>query len=155
VVLAARRAKARAWVLPALAVVAFGYLGALAYDAVQPSAPPANQPLAAWLVQHRLTDGLAGYWQASSTTVDSGGRVVVSAVTLGREGHLVPYQWETDDSGYNPSLHYANFVVADGPLPLAGAWSAALRTFGPPQRVYRYDGYTVMVWPTNLLRRLP
>jgi hypothetical protein len=152
VVAAARRAKV--WVLPALAVLAAGYLGALAYDAAQPSAPPANQPLAGWLAAHRLTDGLAGYWEASSTTVDSGGRVQVSAVTLGGHGHLVPYQWETDDSGYNPSLHYADFVVTDGPIPLRGAWSAALRTFGRPQRVYRYDGYTVMVWDTNLLRRL-
>jgi len=150
-VLAATRAKS--WALFALAVVAAGYLGALAYDAAQPSAPPANQPLASWLVAHRLTDGLAGYWQASSTTVDSGGRVLVSGVTLGR-GRLVPYQWETDDSEYDPSLHYANFVVTGGPLTLSGARSAALRTFGRPQQVYRYDGYTIMVWDTNLLRHL-
>ena len=151
VVLAATRRKS--WALLALAVVAAGYLGALAYDAAQPSAAPANQPLASWLVAHGLTDGLAGYWQASSTTVDSGGRVLVSGVTLGG-GRLVPYQWETDDSQYNPSLHDANFVVAGGLLPLPDARSAALRTFGPPRRVYRYDGYLIMVWPTNLLRHL-
>jgi hypothetical protein len=152
VVLAA--GKAKAVVLPALAVVAVGYLGTLAYDAVQPSAPADNQPLAAWLVEHRLTDGLAGYWEASSTTVDSGGRVQVSAVVLNSKGLLVPYQWETDDSAYKPSLHHATFVVTDGPRPLPGAPAAALRTFGPPQQVYRYDGYTVMVWHTNLLKRL-
>jgi hypothetical protein len=150
-VLAAIRTKS--WALLALAVVAGGYFGALAYGVAQPSAPPADQPLASWLVAHRLTDGLAGYWEASSTTVDSGGRVLVSAVTVSR-GRLVPYNWETDDSDYNPSLHYANFVVTGGPLPLSGVRSAALRTFGPPQRVYRYDGYIVMVWDTNLLRRL-
>jgi hypothetical protein len=153
VVLAAVRTKS--WALLALAVVASGYLGALAYDVAQPSVPPANQPLASWLVAHGLTDGLAGYWQASSTTVDSGGRVLVSGVTMGGGGRLVPYEWETDDSEYNPSLHYANFVVAGGLLPLPDARSAALRTFGPPQRVYRYDGYLVMVWNTNLLTRLP
>ena len=87
--------------------------------------------------------------------MDSGGKVQVSPVVLGDHGRLVPYEWETDDSWYNPSLHYANFVVTDGPLPLAGAWPAALRTFGRPQQVYRYDGYTVMVWHTNLLRLLP
>jgi hypothetical protein len=153
VVLAATRTKS--WALLALAVVAGGYLGALAYDVAQPSAPPANQPLASWLVAHRLTDGLADYWQASSTTVDSHGKVQVSAVVLGDHGRLVPYQWETDDSWYDPSLHYANFVVANGPLPLSGAWPAALRTFGRPQQVYRYDGYTIMVWHTNLLTHLP
>lgn len=115
---------AKRWFRLALAVVAAGYLGALVYGAVQPAAPPENQPLASWLVAHGLTDGLAGYWQASSTTVDSGGRVLVSGVTLGGHGDLVPYQWETDDSGYNPSRHYANFVVTGGPLPLSGAWSA-------------------------------
>jgi hypothetical protein len=150
-VLAAIRTKS--WALLALAVVAGGYLGGLAYDAAQPSAPAADQPLASWLVARGLTDGLAGYWEASSTTVDSGGRVLVSGVTWGG-GRLVPYQWETNDSEYNPSLHDANFVVTGGPLPLSGIRSAALRTFGPPQRVYRYDGYTVMVWDTNLLRRL-
>jgi hypothetical protein len=151
VVLAATRTKS--WTLLALVVVAGGYLGALAYDVAQPSAPPANQPLASWLVAHGLTDGLADYWQASSTTVDSGGRVLVSAVTLG-QGRLVPYQWETDDSDYNPSLHYANFVVIGGPLPLSGVRPAAQRAFGPPQQVYRYDGYIIMVWRTNLLTRL-
>ena len=147
-------ARTKSWAVLALAVVAFGYLGALAYDVAQPSAPPASQPLASWLAAHRLTDGLAGYWQAASTTVESGGRILVSAVTLGDRGRLVPYRWETDDSAYNPSLHYANFVVTDGPLPLAGAGSAALRTFGRPQQVYRYEGYTVMVWTTNLLKLL-
>ncbi|HEY6314098.1 MAG TPA: hypothetical protein VIY52_25330 [Streptosporangiaceae bacterium] len=144
----------KGWSWPVLAVVAAGYLGGLAYAAAQPAAPPAHQPLASFLAAHGLTDGLAGYWQASSTTVDSGGRVLVSGVAVDGHGHLVPYQWETDDSDYARSRHHANFVVADGPLPLSGAWPAALRTFGRPQRVYRYDGYTIGVWDTNLLRRL-
>lgn len=145
---------AKSWFLPALTVVTAGYLAALAYGAAQPSPPAANQPLADWLVAHGFTDGLAGYWQANSTTLDSGGRVHVSAVTLTGRGYLTPYQWETDDAGYNPSLHDATFVVADGPAPLPYAQWAASRTFGPPQRIYHYDGYTIMVWDTNLLTRL-
>ena len=142
------------WFRPALAVIAAGYLGALAYGAVQPAVPPANQPLAAWLVEHRLSGGLAGYWQANSTTLDSGRRVLVSAVTLDDRGKLVPYQWETDDANYDPALHYANFVVAGGPAALPGMQAAAARTFGRPLRVYRADGYTIMVWDANLLARL-
>ncbi len=149
---AARRAKR--WLLPALAVVAVGYLGTLAYGAAQPPAPSVNQPLADWLVAHGLTDGLAGYWEANSTTLASGGRVQVSGVTLTPDGELVPYEWETDDAGYNPSLRDATFMVANGPAQLPWAQSAALRTFGPPQRIYSYDGYTIMVWDTNLLLRL-
>jgi hypothetical protein len=146
--------RAKRWLLPALAVVAAGYLGTLAYGAAQPPAPVTNQPLAGWLVAHGLSDGLAAYWQANSTTLASGGRVQVSGVTVAPDGEFVPYEWETDDAGYNPSRHDATFMVADGPAQLAWVRSAALRTFGPPRQIYSYDGYTVMVWDTNLLRRL-
>ena len=145
---------ARRWLLPALAVIAAGYLGTLAYGAAQPPAPLTNQPLASWLVAHGLTDGLAAYWQANSTALASGGRVQVSGVTLAPDGQFVPYEWETDDAGYDPARHDATFMVADGPAQLRWVQSAALRTFGRPQRTYSYDGYTIMVWDANLLRRL-
>jgi hypothetical protein len=152
---AARWAKSpKGWFLPVLAVIAAGYLGAFAYGAVQASVPPADEPLASWLVAHRLSDGLAGYWQANSTTLDSGGQVLVSGVTLAGDGRLAPYQWETNDSDYDPSLHYANFVVVDGPAPLRGGQAAAVLTFGSPLRTYHADGYTIMVWDTNLLTKL-
>ena len=121
---------------------------------MQPAVPADNQPLAAWLVAHRLGDGLAGYWQANSTTLDSGREVLVSAVTPNGRGLLVPYQWETDDANYDPARHYATFVVAGGPAALPGMQAAAARTFGRPLRVYHADGYTVMVWDINLLTRL-
>jgi hypothetical protein len=151
--LAAERA-ARGWLRPALALVVAGYLAALGYCAAQPSVSPANQPLAAWLAAHRLGDGLAGYWQANSITLDSRGRVTVSAVTLAGNGGLAPYQWETDDSDYDPSLHDATFVVAGGLHPLIGAQAAAVHAFGPPRRVYHADGYTILVWNSNLLNKL-
>ena len=145
---------ARRWLLPAVAVIAAGYLGTLAYGAARPSAPLTNQPLASWLVAHGLTDGLAAYWQANSTALASSGRVQVSGVTLAPGGQFVPYEWETDDAGYDAARHDATFLVADGPAQLRWVQSAALRTFGPPQRTYSYDGYTIMVWDANLLRRL-
>ncbi len=146
--------RARRWFRPALAVLAAGYLAGLGYGAVQPSALPADQPLAAWLAAHRLGDGLAGYWQANSTTLDSGQRVLVSAVTQDDHGRLVPYQWETDDADYDPARHYADFVVAGGPAGLPGIQAAAIRTFGAPLRAYHADGYTILVWKANLLARL-
>jgi hypothetical protein len=151
--LAALRSGPRA-LRPALAVVLAGYLGALGYGTAQTSAPPVNQPLVAWLVRHGFRDGLAGYWEANSTTVASGGRVRVSAVTRTDNGKLTPYQWETNEQDFNPSLHYANFLVAGGPTPLREAKASAELTFGPPQRVYQFDGYIVMVWDTNLLTEL-
>ena len=149
---AARRA--RRALLPALVVVVAGYLGTLAYGAAQPPAPATNLPLAGWLVTHGFTDGLGAYWQANSTTLASGGRVQVNAVTIAPDGELVPYEWETDDANYNPSQHDATFVVADGLAQLRWVQPAAQHTFGPPQHVYSYDGYTIMVWNSNLLTRL-
>jgi hypothetical protein len=144
----------RRWILPALAVVAAGYLGTLAYGAAQPSAPLVNQPLASWLVAHKLTDGLATYWQANSTTLASGGRVQVSGVAVAPDGEFVPYEWETDDASYDPSRHDATFMVAKGPAQQRWVQPTAVHTFGPPQRTYSYDGYTIMVWDANLLSRL-
>ena len=145
---------AKSWLVPGLSVLTVGYLAALGYGAAQASVPPANQPLAAWLMRHRLSDGLAGYWQANSTTVDSRGQVLVSAVVQDPSGKLVPYQWETDDANYDPARRYANFVVADGPAGVLGMQLSAELTFGRPAWVYHADGYTIMVWNTNLLAML-
>jgi hypothetical protein len=113
-----------------------------------------NEALASWLLAHQLTDGLATYWQANSTTLDSRRQVLVSAVVQDARGRLVPYQWETDDANYDPARHYANFVVADGPSALPGMQLSAQLTFGRPQRVYHADGYTILVYDTNLLADL-
>jgi hypothetical protein len=145
---------ARTWFVPVLAVITVGYLAAFGYGAAQASVPPSNEPLAAWLMAHRLSDGLATYWQANSTTVDSHHQVLVNAVVIDSNGQLVPYQWETDDADYNPALHDANFVVTDGFSALPGLEDAAVRTFGSPARIYHASGYTIMVWNRNLLTRL-
>jgi hypothetical protein len=145
---------AKGWFAPVLAVLAVGYLATLGYDAAQASVLAVNEPLASWLVAHRLTDGLATYWQANSTTVDSHGQVRLSAVVQNPGDRLVPYLWETDDANYDPALHYANFVVAAGPSALPGMQLSAELTFGRPQRIYHADGYTILIWDTNLLAKL-
>jgi len=145
---------AEGWFAPVLALLAVGYLATLGYDAAQASVPAENEPLASWLVVHQLTDGLATYWQANSTTVDSHGQVRLSAVVQNPSDRLVPYQWETDDANYDPALHYANFVVADGPSALPGMQLSAELTFGRPQGIYHADGYTILIWDANLLAKL-
>jgi hypothetical protein len=145
---------ARAWFVPVLAVLAAGCLATLGYGAAQPSVPAENEALASWLLAHGLTDGLATYWQADSTTVDSHRQVLLSAVVQDVRDRLVPYLWETDDASYDPARHYADFVVADGPSALPGMPLSAELTFGRPQRIYHADGYTIMVYDTNLLAEL-
>jgi len=145
---------ARRWFVPVLSVLTAGYLAALGFGAAQASVPAQSEPLASWLTAHGLTRGLASYWQANSTTVASRGRVVVSAVAPDVRGHLLPYLWESDVSSYDPVRHYANFVVADGPSVWPGMQQSAQLTFGRPARTYQVDGYTILVWNTNVLAEL-
>ena len=145
---------AKGWLVPVLAVLVAGYLAALGFGAAQAAVPPVSESLATWLAAHGLRDGLASYWLANSTTVDSRGRIQVSAVAQDPQDRLVPYQWETDDASYDPARHYANFVVTGGPTSLPGLQISAQLTFGRPARVYQAGGYTIMVWNTNLLAEL-
>jgi hypothetical protein len=152
--LAAWTRAARYWLTPVLAVLAAGYLAALGFGAAQPARPGPNEPLATWLTAHGLTDGLATYWQANSTNVDSHGRIVLSAVVQDVRDRLVPYLWETDEANYDPARRYANFVVADGTSALPGMKLSAELTFGRPAHIYQADGYTILVYKKNLLAEL-
>jgi hypothetical protein len=129
-------------------------LAALCYAATGAPVAAENMPLAGWLTAHGYTEGLAAYWQASSTTVDSGGKTLVAPVT--DQGTAV-YAWEADAAWYDPGTRRANFVVAmenpDGP-PGGIAVSAGQEFFGRPAHTYRVDGYVIMVYRYNLLTRL-
>ena len=129
-------------------------LAALCYAGTGAPVAAENMPLAGWLTAHGYTEGLAAYWQASSTTVDSGGKTLVVPVT--DQGRAV-YAWEADAAWYDPGTRRANFVVAvenpDGPV--GGiAVSAGQEFFGRPAHTYRVDGYVIMVYRYNLLTRL-
>jgi hypothetical protein len=141
---------------PVLAVVAAGYLAALGYGAAQPAAPATSEPLATWLVARGYSHGLAGYWQAGSTTLDAGARVSVSSVGHGPGGRVVPGRWETSTLQYDPSRQYADFVIVKNSGTYSTRWlrGAAERTFGPPQQTYVVGLYTIMTWHANLLTRL-
>jgi hypothetical protein len=152
--LAAWTRAARYWLTPVLAVLTAGYLATLGFGAAQPARPGPNEPLVAVLTAHGLTDGLATYWQANSTNVDSRGRIVISAVVQDVRDRLVPYLWETNEATYDPARRYANFVVADGPSALPGMKLSAELTFGRPAQIYQADGYTILVWNKNLLAEL-
>jgi hypothetical protein len=128
-----------------------GYAASLGYAAAQPSVPPANEQLAAFLAAHHLTEGLSGYWQSSIVTVGSDGAVTVRAV---QPGTLRPYLWESKVAWYDPGLPRATFVVTDSQPGFFNHWepsAAALAAYGPPARTYRIGPYTVLVWDQNLL----
>jgi hypothetical protein len=148
--LAARLRGAR-WRTGLASALAAGYLASLGYAAAQPSAPAANEQLAAFLAAHHLTGGLGGYWQSSIVTVDSDGAVTVRAVWADT---LRPYPWESKASWYDPSSSHATFLVTDSQSGFFNFWQpspAALARYGPPARTYHVGPYTVFVWDKNLL----
>ena len=124
----------------------------------RPAVPDAAS-LALWLEHHGLRQGIAGYWQASSVTVDSNGQVTMRAVNhdyVGAAG-LAPYRWESNMTAFDPRTNDADFVVATAP---GSYWSAtvtaaeAIAKFGEPARTYRFGQYTILVWRKNLLSDL-
>jgi hypothetical protein len=146
----ARRRLSRLALTPVLAAALAGYLAALGWAAAQPKQQAETQQLADWLVAHHLTGGLAKYWAASSTTLSSGGQVlVVPTADLGKQ----PYTWVAKGSWYDPAASRATFVVAVPGPGNAYAFSEAgvRRAFGKPAREYRVGQYIIMVWDKNLL----
>jgi hypothetical protein len=139
---------------PVLALGLACYLGALAYNDIQPVQPPAHVDLANWLTAHHLKYGLAGYWESNITTLDSGGQVRVASVA---DGGIAPDPYESDASWYNPAVSTANFIVSVS-SPASDARlinaSAVQAQFGPPAHTYHFKEYTIRVYSYNLLTRL-
>ena len=141
--------------LPALAVMLACYTAFLGFDTVQPQVSAHDQSLADWLVAHGFKYGLSTYFESNITTLDSGGRVHLVGVSWGAD-KSVPRIYQSEVSWYDPTLHYANFIVntgADKPKALipAGDW---LKAFGPPAKTYHDGPYTILVWNKNLLEDL-
>jgi hypothetical protein len=158
--LAGRIAKAgrlgRPALLSAAALGPLCYAAALGYEAAQPAVPASDQALAGWLAGHHLSDGLAKYWHANNTTLDSHSRVLMTTVAVHGGKPVFGHARETNLSWRDPQSHYANFVVTVGQPPgQAAAMSQALLTaFGRPARTYRFEAYTIRVWDRNLLSAL-
>lgn len=136
---------------PVMAAVLCLYVLTLGVNVVSPAQSIPYQSIANWLTDHGLRYGLASYTYAPTVTLDSGNRVQVCPVEAPDGSlQLYPRLWEADKSCYNPSLHYANFVISGQSVP---SLKQVLKTFGPPARQYGVDGVTVMVWNYNLLTR--
>jgi hypothetical protein len=161
---AARRRSVR------IAAVALGAwlalnLAEVCYIATWPALQPQQQAVAAWLVGHHERAGLAGYWQAASTTVTSGGQVLVAAVTLPAApaagqtgtGQAVAYRWESSADWYQPARRDATFVIAvtdpaaaDGGLPV----TEVRARFGRPVAQDQIGQDVIMLYDYNVLTRV-
>lgn len=143
--------------LPVLAVVLAGYLVTLGHGVVQAPAPTQDQQIASWLSARHFRYGLAGYWDASSVTLASRQYVQVRPIDQAPGHEVGAYPWEAKESWYDPTLHYANFVLLDPQSPTyhmdGTAWMVT-NTFGQPASTYSVGPYRVLVWHKNLLAGL-
>lgn len=141
--------------LAAIAAAGLAALLPLTAAATLTPARLAPGPVAAWLKAHGLTYGIAGYWDASSVTVQSGNQVQVRAVVTPQD-KIIPYDWETKPSWYDPSQHDATFVIGSGSTGAGNITTAiAERNFGRPAAIYQVAGRVILVYDRNLLDELP
>jgi hypothetical protein len=143
-----------------LATAALVALLPLAAAATLPPVTPPAVPLAAWLKARGLTYGIGGYWDASSVTLQSGNQVQVRAVVRYADrvagSYVSAYGWETKPEWYDASRHDATFVIANGYYPDSSILKASdvEGYFGRPTATYQVAGCEILIYQTNLLKRL-
>jgi hypothetical protein len=146
------RIAGRLTALAATGVAAVAALLPLSVIAAQPTAVPPWGGLANSLQAHGLRYGLAGYWDGSAVTLQSGNQVQVRTVMV--TGHTItPYPWETNTLWFEPSRHYANFVIIDLNNHDLGTFAA--RYFGKPASTYRVGkNWEILIFNKNLLKEV-
>ena len=147
--------------LVALGLVGVGYAVGLARQLTPHIPVSSEQRLAWWLEGHHLDNGVGGYWQSTSVSLVSDGRVQIRLVDIGYRLHpqkLVKGVREDYAGWYDTTDNTANFVVlapGDGEFAAFTDRAAVIATFGQPTRTYHFEQYTILVWPhENLLTEL-
>ena len=139
------------WDGMAVGLVAIGALLPLTAAAAQPAAAVPTAPLSAWLKAHGLTYGLAGYWDSSVITLQSGNQVQVRAVAMyGRQ--VFRYDWETNTLWFDASRHDATFVITD--LAGSGLSPSAESYFGKPVKIEHVAQWAILIYQKNLLEQV-
>jgi len=140
-------------VAAALGIAALaGYLACLIGTDTLPPAGPGQAQLAAFLKANNLTYGIAGYWEASMVTVDTGDQVKVRAIT-----DFKKFLWGTKPAWYNARTNRATFIVEEKGYDFTSAAQAQAQVrakFGKPAQVHVFGDYIVMVYSKNLLLSL-
>ena len=105
----------------------------------------------AWTWRTASRAELAGYWNSSAITLQSGNRVQVHAVIMdGRQ--VIPYLWETNTSWYDASRHEATFVITD--LAGNGLSPSAESYFGKPYKIEHVAHWAILIYQRNLLEQV-
>jgi hypothetical protein len=140
-------------VMPALAAVLVLFAGVFAARAAERPVPATNKDIGDWLTAKGLDHGLGGYWNASTITLATGGRVQVAPVT--GSDRIMGYRWESRAQWYDPARVDARFIVLDLTTPVYGTVTTATAQFGPPVERRDFGHFAVLVYDHNLLAGLP
>ena len=132
----------------AAGLAAFAALLPSATAAAWPAAAVPTAPLSAWLKAHGLTYGLAGYWNSSIVTLESGNRIQVRAVVMNGP-QAIRYDWETNTSWFDASRRDATFVITD--LAGNGLSPSAEQSFGKPEKIDHVARWAILIYQKNLL----
>jgi hypothetical protein len=127
-----------------------GYLACLIGTDMLPPTGPSESQLAAFLRRHHLTYGIAGYWEASIVTVDTGNQVQVRAINDYKK-----FLWAAKSDWYDARSNDADFIAAEKGYGFTSAAQEQIQIhhrFGTPARTYVFGDYVVMVYNKNLLR---
>jgi hypothetical protein len=135
----------------ATGLAAMAALLTLTTAAARPAAAAPTAPLSAWLEAHGLTYGLAGYWNSSVITLQSGNRVQVRAVVM-RGRQVVPYDWETNTLWFDASRHDATFVIIG--LHHNDLSPSAEQFFGKPYKIGYVAHWAILIYQKNLLEQV-
>jgi hypothetical protein len=136
-----------AFALAGTAVVAC-FAAATGYYVARPVVSRPSAPLAAWLEEHHLTNGIGDYWAASIVTVVSDGNVTVRPVNTLPNGKLARIMNQTA-AGWYQGQNF-QFLAYGQPIWAGVDTQAAVATFGQPAHAYLVDGYYVLVYPHDV-----
>jgi hypothetical protein len=124
----------------------------LGWQLSSPPPAPAVAPLASWLQDHDLHNGLGDYGAASIVTVASSGAVTIRPVSGGKDGRLAAMGYQVSASWY--AGQQFQFLVYQPSSPAGGVdLASATKTWGHPRRVYSVGIFRVVVWPRPITLR--
>src|SRR5581483_736991 len=104
--------------------------------------------LVAWLDAHSLTNGMAPYWDASTVTVESRGRLPVRPVIVDG-ARIRPFYYYAAAKWFTPARPPAqsSFLVYQPNAPWGGVDAGSATTsFGRPSSVTDIGVWRVLVW---------
>ena len=91
------------------------------------------------------------YWDAPQVTMMTSGEVQLRTV-MAADGKINPFEWETENSWFNPAENYANFVVCLRGYPLFSR--TAERFFGRPASIRDAGNWVILIYDRNLIEQV-